>query len=175
MKDASFAAVVGDGVLTALPYPDAYRRLWSALSRVLAPGARLAIRVFRRPDDGEPLSSVCADAERGRAGTFHAFKWRFAMALAHERGEASLPVRELHAALVRSFPDRAALAANTGWDPRDIDTIDVYRTSDEIYSFPKGSEVLATLPATLARRRMLEVAGYELAERCPILLADRDA
>jgi SAM-dependent methyltransferase len=172
LEPNSFVAAVGDGSLNALTHPDGYQRLHAELARVLKPGARLVLRVFRRPDDCEALTDVCADARAGRIASFHAFKWRFAMALTAKGMSSNIAVKAIHRAFVAEFPDRTELARSTGWDPSDIETIDVYRESDEIYSFPTGSELLS-VPAPFIDAHFEDAGSYELAERCPLLVVDR--
>lgn len=167
---AAFMAVVGDGSLNALPYPEGHVRLHSELERVLAAGGRAVFRVFCRPDIAESLSSVLAEAMACRIESFHGFKWRFAMALAGERRAPNLPVRAIHSAFTVAVPDRTELARRTRWDLSDIDTIDVYRGSDEVYSFPTRDEVLAAVPAEFQEREFVGSGTYELSERCPLLV-----
>lgn len=172
---ASFAAAVGDGSLSAVPWPDAHRRIGDGLARVLAPGGRAVFRVFRRPDRGESVGAVQDDALRGRIGSFHAYKWRLAMAVVAERGHPNLAVRDLLAAFESSCPDRAELAARAGWDPRDIEMIDAYRDSDEVYSFASSDELLAAASDALVPAGFFASGSYELAERCPLFVLDRRA
>jgi SAM-dependent methyltransferase len=170
----TFAVAVGDGSLNALPYPDGHVRLHGELARVLEPGGRVVIRAFCRPDSGEPLKAVFADASLGRIGTFHAFKWRYAMALAAKARSPNLAVRTIHAVFTAAVPDREEFARQTGWDSADIDTIDVYRTSDEVYSFPTRDELRRAVPSSFARAELLDAGNYELAERCPLLVLERE-
>ena len=65
-------------------------------------------------------------------------------------------------------PDRAALAARTGWAPEVIATLDSYRGSSLVYSFPTEDEAAAALaPLEVIARH---TPGYALGERCPTLL-----
>ena len=75
-------------------------------------------------------------------------------------------------AFIRWFPDRAALARATGWARDDIDTIDVYDGSAEVYSFPTRRELLAIVPDGFAAARFIEAGRYPLAERCPLLILE---
>ncbi len=172
-EPATFAVAVGAGAVNAVAAP--YHPLLAELARVVRPGGRVVIRVFRRPDPCEALRVVCADAHAGRVASFHAFKWRFAMALAAERGDPNLPVAAIHEAFVAAFQDRDALGSVTGWSRDDVDGIDVYERSDEIYSFPTSQQVLRDVSAPFTRAAWRDVGGYELSDRCPLLVIERGA
>ena len=170
--NATFATAVGDGSLNALRYPEGYEQLFAELERVLVKGGRAVIRVFLRPQSPEPLADVCAAAQAGRFSSFHAFKWRFAMALAARAGDPNIAVRAIHEAFLAELPDRADLARRTGWEAPDIDTIDVYRDSSEVYTFPTADELFLAVPPRVQRTELRAAGTYELAERCPLLVLD---
>lgn len=165
-----FTGAMGDGSLNMLSYPRDYEATLNALSRVLKPGAGAAFRLFATPEREvqETPQAVIDAAHAGLIGNFHAFKWRLAQALVARSGQADIPVRAIHAAFTAGVPDRSGLAAETGWDIASIDTIDAYRESISVYSFPTLSQFVAILPRPwqLAKTHF---PGYELGERCPVL------
>jgi SAM-dependent methyltransferase len=167
-----FTAAVGDGSLNALTWPDGQRSLYSGLTRVLEPGGRFAARLFVAPAHSESLDAVAAEARAGRIRSFHAFKWRLAMALVAAAGDPNLRVESILQAFESAFPDRARLAADTGWSREDIDTIDVYRQSGEVYSFPTEAQFRAAIPAGFSAPLFRAAGGYELAGRCPLMILD---
>jgi SAM-dependent methyltransferase len=169
---ASFASVIGDGSLT-VPYPGPATKLLREAAHVLMPGGRFVCRVFASPEPGEPLRAARDAMARGEIGSIHALKWRIAMALAHERGEANVPAREIREEFMRWFPDRDALVAETGWPRDEVDTIDMYAGSDANYSFASRSQFLAIVPPEFRGARFVDVGRYELAERCPLLVLER--
>jgi hypothetical protein len=142
-------------------------------AHVLMPGGRLVARVFASPEAGESLGVVRAAVDSGEVGSVHALKWRIAMAIAHERGETNVFVREIRDQFERWFPDRAALAAALGWPREEIDTIDMYAGSDARYSFATRRQFLEIVPSEFTSARFVEAGSYELAERCPLLVLDR--
>jgi SAM-dependent methyltransferase len=169
----SFSAAVGDGSLSAFSYPDSYRQLFSQLAGVLRLGGRLVLRLYKSPDESESLAAVFAAVRGGEIRNFHVFKWRLAMALVAAAGNPNLAVVEILAHFQQAFPDRQKLAAMTGWPMAQIDTIDVYRGSPEVYSFPTFEQIRQTMPASFTNPRLIASGSYELAERCPLLVMDR--
>ncbi len=160
----SIELAVGDGALSTLRFPDDYRALAGELARVLAPGGRVALRLFAAPAVAEPLDAVAAALAAGTIGSFHALKWRVAMAI--QPADRNVAVAAIGRAVEALCGDRAALAARTGWSPAVIAAIDSYRGSRLTYSFPTQAEVIAALGDALAVVDEL-VPTYELGARCP--------
>jgi SAM-dependent methyltransferase len=154
----SIDVALGDGVLSNLPYPDGYRALAAELARVLAPGGRAALRLFASPAARERLAPF-------RTGSFHALKWRVAMAVTP--ASRNVAVAAIRDAFDATFPDRAALPF-----ARDVvDHIDAYAGSSLVYSFPTADEAVAALPGFREIARHLP--GYELGDRCPTIVLAR--
>jgi hypothetical protein len=171
LRRRRFSAVIGDGSLNCLAYGD-YPALFARLERLLAPGARLAVRVYATPAPCESIDSIRQDAMAGRIAGFHAFKWRLAMAIAAERRSPDVPVALIHRLFENQFADRRALGRAAGWDREEIDEIDAYACSETAYSFPTLGEFAAALPRSFRQPRFVDSGAYELAERCPILVAE---
>ena len=169
---AHFSAAVGDGSLSAVGYPDGQRGIMAQLSRIVRPGGRFVARLFQAPDKGETVAKVRGAAMAGEIRSFHAFKWRLAMAIVAEAADPNIKVQRILDVFQREFPDRPALAKAAGWPTEDIDTIDVYRGSPDVYSFPTFDQLCATIPQSFAEPRLQPVGAYELAERCPFLILD---
>jgi SAM-dependent methyltransferase len=164
-----FSAVIGDGSLSNLHYPAGYRQLYSELTRVVRPGGRFAARAFVRPDQNLSPQRLCADALAGRAGSFHAFKWRLAMALVAQHANANMGVAHILAAFNEYLPDRAGLIGAAGWSADDFATIDIYAGSSVSYSFPDRNEYLSSFADTFTDVRWQSAGRYELCECCPLL------
>jgi SAM-dependent methyltransferase len=167
-----FTAVIGDGSLSTLLYPSGHRAFYAQLEHVLRAGGRFVARTFATPEQGDSLEDVVARTEAGRIANFHAFKWHLAMAIVAGSGDPNIAVTTIRDVFDNTFPDRRALAAKTGWAIEDIDTIDVYAGSPDVYSFATLSQLRAVIPPSFKRVYVEAVGSYPLAERCPFLIAE---
>ena len=163
--DGVFAAAMGDGPLNMTRWPGDYARIAERLRAVIRPGGRMVLRCFVSPDGKDRPEDVAAQVWSGAPMGFHAFKWRLAMAAME--GD-SIPMRRLWETFERLFPDRARLAAATGWARETIDEMDDYAVSPLQKSFPTRRQLLESFP----QGRIVETEGYEMADRCPLLVVD---
>jgi SAM-dependent methyltransferase len=166
---ASFDAVIGDASLNAAP--GQVEEVIAETARVLAPGGKAAFRLFCAPERPERLDSIEADVASGWDGNLHALKWRIAMSLAASRPRASVPVADILQAFDAMFPDRAELAALTGWPAEDIATLDAYVGATHSLGFPTLSAFQALLERRFSAVSVSPAWGYPLAERCPVVIA----
>lgn len=169
----SFSLVVGDGSCNVVPHAEGASRLLQRLLPLLRSGGRAVLRIFTAPDQAERICDVRDAVLDGCVESFHGFKWRLAMALAGESADPNIAVTAIRDAFQKLFPDRVGLSRRTGWAIEDIDTIDVYRNSTEVYCFPTRRQVIDGVPAGFGGIRFVEVGTYELAERCPLLVLDK--
>ena len=167
-ETGNFDAVIGDGSLNMPFYPRETRILLDKVLERLAPGGIFACRVYERPARPITAEDLVATASRPAMIGFHGFKWQLIMHLAEEVG-ANVPVALIREQFNERFPDRAGLAARTGWRDSDIDTIDVYRGSPAVYAFPNRQELQAVLPPGIGDARFLACGSYDMAACCPIL------
>jgi hypothetical protein len=93
------------------------------------------------------------------------------MAICHERRATNLPIRDLSSTFDREF-DRRSVCDAAGWSADDLSHLDVYSNMPDVYSFPTADELIATVPSSFAAPRLISSGVYELAERCPILVAE---
>lgn len=166
--DGAYAIAVGDGSLSNLDFPGGYRAVAAELARVV--DGPVVLRLFAAPARAESLGAIAADLGAGRIGSFHALKWRLAMAV--QPPEANVRVSDIAAAFDELVADRAALVARTGWPRAVVDAIDVYRGSAVTYSFPTEAAATAAL-APHWRPVARHVPGYELGARCPTIVLAR--
>ncbi len=170
-----FSAVIGDGSLSTLLYPAGHRAFYAQLEHLLEPGGRFIVRTFAAPEEGDTVDAVADRALAGRIANFHAFKWHLAMAIVGGSGDANVAVAGIRDVFNRVFPDRKALALATGWAMEDIDTIDVYAGSPDLYSFATLTQLRAVVPKSFSRVDVVPAGTYPLAERCPFMIVERGA
>ncbi|TPK74820.1 class I SAM-dependent methyltransferase [Mesorhizobium sp. B2-4-15] len=170
VERASFDAVIGDGCLSAVDSKAARGLLFAEIARVLKPGRRAAIRVFARPETADDLRGVHALVLAGGVENFHALKWRIAMACTTHDCDNTVDVQAIRTAFDRLFPDREALAAQTGWSMASINTIDVYAGSETRYSFATLAMLVDEASGWFYEVRVVPSGSYPLAERCPLLV-----
>lgn len=164
----TFDAVIGDGSLNNVSCPEGISILLQRAMDWLVPGGVFACRLFERPADKITADQLLRTAGSKATLNFHAFKWQIAMHIAASAG-ANVPVSEILRRFNELCPDRDTLAATTGWPRQSIDTIDVYRGSDIVYSFPDRSEFQGTIPTKAVDVGFHAAGTYDLAECCPIL------
>lgn len=169
---ASFATCIGDGSLISFEFPYRLRSVLDEVARCLKPGGRFACRAFLRPDRPQAFEELMNTARRGGIAFQH-FKFKFAMAMTLESGSPNIAVATLPALLAERLPDRDELAAQTGWDRREIDTIDVYRASDATYCFPTRTELASVLPPAFTQLRFVPVANHPFGDEWPVVVLDR--
>ncbi len=171
--DAAFTAAIGDGSANFPSFPDGLRDFFNEMARVLAPGGVLALRVFATGEYPEAIGEIHEHVMRRGIASFHAFKWRLAMTLVQRARDPNLAVAEILSNFDRMFYDRRALADATGWAMEDIETIDAYRGSSDVYIFPTIAQFKSVIPDSLRKIRVVDSGTYELAERCPLLVMER--
>lgn len=171
VADGSLDMVVGDGFYTPQTYPGDYLRLGAELHRALRPGGCYLIRVFVRPEEREGMDAIQRDFLAAGIGTFHALKWRIAMAL-HGSLEDGVRLADVwrHWTTMRAEAERLGIAP--AWPPEEISTIDAYRDMEARYTFPTLAELREILGAHFIELAC-HVPGYELGDRCPILMLTR--
>ena len=164
-----FGGALGDGCVNMLHYPTHYHIWFQQLARVLKNRALVALRIFARPEQCPSVDEVCQQVGKLKQN-FHAFKWRFAMALVAESPkQPNIAVMDILANFNARFPDRESLSKHSGWDIADINTINVYAGSTAVYSFPTLNEFLATMPPAFTKTEV-KLAAYDLADCCPFVV-----
>lgn len=171
LTDGARDVAIGDGCLSAMRYPEQYEGTVRSVHRVLASGGRLILRFFCRPEAAETVSGVFDDLWARRIGNFHVFKWRFLMALHGTLTEGAALGRAWEI-WNREVPDPVRLAERLGWSIDTIGTINAYRDVTGCYTFPTLHEAKAVL-ASHFEVIGVHYSGYELGDRCPILVARR--
>ena len=159
--------VIGDGCFISVGFPGGHRDLALSLRRALRPDGLLVMRCFLQPEDKEPADRVWEDVVAGRIGSFHAFKWRLAMAL-QSSAEAGIGLAEIWDAWSHGPVAPEQLRDRTGWPAAAILTMDLYRGRAHRFHFATEPGLLDALHGAF-RLASRHVPPYELGERCPIL------
>lgn len=159
--------IVGDGCTTVLDSPARQDELASELARLLPVSGCLVLRLFVRPPERESPEMVVDQLLGGRIGSFHAFKWRLAMALVSEP-EGAVAVGEIWRFWCEMNIEPRELADRLSWPVEEIATIEAYRNASACYSFPTLEQVRAAFRPWFVEKHCL-VPDYELGERCPTL------
>jgi len=155
----------GDNSLGALPSVVKCQDVLRELHRALKPTGVLCLRCFIAPELPETLQAIQEEVGRGRVGSFHALKWRVAMALC-PGPDHNVAVHRIVECFDSLFPDRQLLSHRQGWPVTVINTIDAYRDSDVRYTFFTW-KALERVAAPWFSIQTMEYPDYELAERCP--------
>lgn len=169
----NFTAVIGDGAANFPTYPENLRAFFAEIARVLVQGGVLALRVFARPEYPEAIGEIHEHVMRRGIASFHAFKWRLAMAVVAREGSPNIAVTTIRDNFDRMFYDRRALSDATGWPMEDIETIDAYKGSSDVYTFPTIGQFKSAIPDSFRAIRTMDSGSYELADRCPLLVMER--
>ena len=163
----NYDLVLADGSFNILGFPGDLGRLLAGLAGVVAPGALLLARTFTRPPRAERMADLETAARAGEAGSFHAFKFRLAMAQ-QPTAELGVSMDDIWR-LWRRLEDRIdGLSALNGWTPEVVGTIDRFRGNHMRLSFPTLDELVDTLRTAGLSLVDSHMPAYELGERCPI-------
>lgn len=171
LADHSVAGAIGDGSLSGLIFPGGYRDMFDELRRVIRPGGRAVFRCFVTPEHWESVEET-GDAALTGGISFHVFKLRFNEAVARELGGPNVSSDQACDRFRELFPDRDSLVRSSGWSLETIAEMDRYQGCPDNHSYPTRSELQAALGDKVRSLRFVEVPGYALAERCPLLVAE---
>lgn len=165
--------VLCDGGLHLLDWPEGQRRLAELLSRAVAPGGVVAVRLFTPPAVREDPARVLDDFAAGRIASLNILKLRLGAAMMPSVAEG-VRLARVWDAINAAAPDRDAFAARIGWTPEHLAAIDSYRGSEGRYHFATLDEVTATFAAAGFRVASVDVPAYELGDQCPTVAFERE-
>jgi hypothetical protein len=161
-ENSSVEVVVGDGSANCLCYGQLHR-LARSIRDVLTESGRFVLRCYTRPEAPESLGDILDDVGTPGLPSFHHLKLRLLMALQPDT-ESGVRVRDVYEA----WRENRRSMMN-GWDPATVATIECYRDSDTLYSFPTLAELRSVL-AECFDEIAVNVPRYTLGERCPTLV-----
>jgi SAM-dependent methyltransferase len=167
-REAAYDLAVGDGSFTCLPYPDGIRAAALAVKRALAPGGLLVMRFFVRPDPCESARDLLQDLAANRVATFHQFKYRLLMAM-QRSVEDGIAVSDVHRYWHELGLPPDSLPATPGWSRTDVQTIEAYRGSSTVHTFPSLREWRAVMSDAFEEVAN-QPASYVLGDRCPVIV-----
>lgn len=173
--DESFDLAIGDGCLTHVGFPDGLSRLLASVHRCLRREGYLMLRLFCRPDAAESPDAVIAALQSGAIKSFHAFKWRLAMAVQGTADAPDVAVDEVWRIWNAAGVDSSALVSARGWRPEEIRTIDLYRGSSARYNFMRYDQTILHLQSAGFDLVATRSGSYELARQCPQVLLKKRA
>ena len=158
--------VVGDGSINCLSYPDGYRALAAGVHRVLRDDGLFVLRCYLRPELQESPEDVVA--RTAAFPSFHHFKFSLLMAMQRCVCEG-IAVDRVHRFWAGLKLEEESLAARTGWEKSAIRTIEFYRGTNTVHTFPSLAELRAML-LEFFDEISLTRPSYPLGKRCPTLV-----
>jgi len=166
LKQASCSVVIGDCAINCLRYPDGFRRLMASVRDVLRDDGIFVMRSFVQPDQQEDPEAVFAD--RFQCANFHHFKLRLMMAM-QRSVEQGIPVNEVYRFWTSQRVDRESLSLRTGWDRREIETIELHNGPNTVHTFPTIQELQSVLGEFFGEMGKC-VPSYPGGDLCPTLV-----
>lgn len=158
--------VVGDGSINCVAYPCGYRALAAGVGSVLRDDGLFVLRCYLRPEPQERPEDVAA--RMAQFPSFHHFKFSLLMAL--QRGvREGIPVDRVYRFWAGLKVAEEGLATRAGWEMAAIRTIDFYRGSTTVHTFPTLEELRAVL-LEYFEEISLATPAYPMGERCPTLV-----
>ena len=169
LPDSSRRVVIGDGSMNCLPYPDGYRKLAAEVRRVLSPDGIYILRCYIQPEAPESPQQVFADLFHPDAlPSFHHFKFRLLMAM-QQSAQTGIAVHDVYQYWTERKIDTALLTSRAGWENSAIETIELYRQSATVHTFPSLAEYRSVL-GEFFDEISFSSPPCTLGERCPILV-----
>lgn len=166
LSDNFYDGVVGDGSLNMVKFPNDAATLLNKCLSWIKPGCGVAVRVFSRPEEPitiEQLKSSIHDL------SWDAWRCYMKMYMAGKYG-VNIPSASQLDIFNDIFPDRIALAKETGWDIEQINiSMDSYKNGKMNTSFPTRSEWLSVVPKTAVDVGFDENGPYDLSDLFPVL------
>lgn len=174
VEPASCDVVLGDGVLHLVRFPGEQGEVLARAARALKPGGLLALRLFVPSPRPERIEHVWAAWDEKHVRTPSALKLRLWSAL-QRRVEEGISLAEVWSAASRHARSVGGVSDPGERTRRMLEALSVYRDAPGRYHLVTIEQAAALVRSAsggaLSVERVVESAGYELAERCPILIA----
>jgi len=168
LRPRSCDVVIGDGAMNCVRFPGSFRELAKNLRAVLHDDGLALLRCYVQPPLPETPGEVFRDAARGAIPTFHQFKFRLLMAM-QESSEQGVAVDAVYEMWMSRNKELRGLRERAGWSHEETATIDLYRGSNTVHTFPTIRELRSVLLDDFEEREISN-PPYVLSEHCPILV-----
>ena len=174
LEDGSRDIAFCDGGLIMLDYPDQIRRISEELARILAPGGLFTIRAFVTGTVTEDAALVMSDFLDGKITNSSILKLRLAIALTKDT-HTGVRLHDVWQFYHDSIPGERSLSELTGWSTDELQFIEAYKNSDEIYRFPDVDELCDVFCDSAGKFECIsvQVPDYELHEHMRVVTFKR--
>jgi hypothetical protein len=159
---------IGDGSLNCVGHPEAANDVCRSLRSALTEDGLLVLRCFVRPEEPEAPEQIFDEMFHGAIPTFSQFKFRLLLAMPQDL-RSGLAVDDLYRLWASYSIDPVRLAAVTGWPLQEIETLEFFRDSSTVHSFPTLAEFRCLLHEYFDEAGMI-TPSYPLGEHCPTLI-----
>jgi SAM-dependent methyltransferase len=166
LRRASCGVVIGDCAINCLRYPDGFRGLAASVRNALNDDGIFVMRCFVQPDQQEDPEAVFADLFQ--CANFHHFKLRLMMAM-QRSVETGVPVNEVYRFWNNHRVDKESLSLCTGWEPSEIETIELHNGPNTVHTFPTLGELQSVLDEFFSEIDT-SVPSYPGGDLCPTLV-----
>ncbi len=163
-----YDVIIGDGCFISMDYPNEYNTFAKRLANSLAHDGLIAMRFFIQTENTESSDQVFCALQNGEINSFHAFKWRLAMAL-QSSSQQGVKLHDIYAAWQNSEITNNYLIDKRGWSENTINTINLYKHKQNHFYFATLPEILTILEKYFYVESIY-YPNYELGERCPIII-----
>jgi len=161
-----YSAIVGDGSLNMVHFHEETNLLLRRCLDWLEPGGIAAFRVFTRPNHTPTKGNVITAT---KTMCLDAWRCYLNMYIAGTYG-VNVPSQRKLDVFNELFPDREALASETGWELDSINrSFDSYKNGKMLTSYPTRDQWKAIIPDYAVEVGFDETSRYELCEYFPIL------
>ena len=165
-----------DGGLHLLSYPQEQQQLVHILRSLLSDKGLCILRLFVPPRQRESPNAVLQDLLEGRISNLNILKLRLAMSL-QDCAEKGVELKKVWCTLHEIASDLGGLAEKIGWPAEHMLAVNIYRDSTARYSFVTVDQVCDLFCGSSGgfKLRYLHVPSYELGERCPTIVLQRES
>jgi SAM-dependent methyltransferase len=166
--DASCDIVIGDGSMNCVRYPGAFRELAASVRRVLRDDGIFILRTYVQSPNPASPDELFAAVSSEPVIDFHHFKFRLLLSMQRNAREG-ICVSDVYRCWAAQKIDRDRLVAELGWRADEIDTMENYRGSGTVHTFPTLDEFRDGL-CEVFEEPVILTPSAALGERCPILV-----